>query len=60
MSLCNSTYCFNFTLSGEKASDGVHAEVGESRASERQPRKEYFHKGATERCSHYALRVEKV
>lgn len=50
----------HFILLGEHASEEVHAGAGDSRATEGQRGKEFFHQGATEVWSHYALCLETV
>ncbi len=47
--------CYIFIMSGEKASEAVHAGAGDSRVTERQGGKKRIHQGATEGWPHYAL-----
>lgn len=42
-------------MSGEKASEAVHAGASDSRVTERQWGKEWIHHGATEGWPYYAL-----
>lgn len=55
----NSTYRLIFILSGELASEAVHAGASDPRATG-QPEKGFFHHGATECCPHHGLRVDTV